>query len=417
MQKILILILIIIMQNNIDAKIRPAAVAGAFYTNNPKALKFEIEGYLKKADKLNDKEEILALVAPHAGYVYSGWVAACAYKQVEGLHYDCVVIISPSHICSFAGSSIYSGDGYETPLGIMRVDKDLASQISSYGVPISDKGHEVDKDGGEHALEVHLPFLQLTLGDVKIVPIIMGSQDVYSIDNLSNALYQAISKSGKKVLIVASSDLSHFHAKRIANSMDALVYKAFARYDYFYLETMLNGRKAEACGGAPILVAMQTAERLGGNKAETLKYATSSDSPYIESDSNRVVGYFSGIIRNKPNLPLVDFPEFSSDEKSMMVDYAKATIKSVAEKTNLPSMSEPSPNMIKEYPVFTTIFKYGNLRGCIGYTISDSSLIDNIRETATLASSKDPRFKPVAPFELESLEVELSVLSRFKKSL
>jgi hypothetical protein len=396
---------------------RPPTVAGAFYPDNPVLLKTAIEEYLAKAERLEVAGDIYGIVAPHAGYVYSGWVAAFAYKQVQGLQYDAVIIISPSHTKAFRGSCIFDGDAYVTPLGESMVDKEMAYQISKVNdlVSYGRDGHEWKGSRSEHALEVQIPFIQVALPNTKIIPIVMGSQDNQSSDALFKAITKIIQKSGKKVLIVASSDLSHFHESSVAKKMDSEIVKTFNRYDYFKLGLYCFSRNWEACGGGPIVVAMMVAEKLGANKAQSVKCANSSESPYIKGDKKSVVGYFSGLMYFDESQKEL-LPELKSEQKEKLLEIAKNTVKKVSSgKDSAHSLKIESKEFFDEYAVFVTLHKNGDLRGCMGHTIAEDNLITAVENSAELACSRDPRFPAVKIEEFNSLEFEITILSRMKR--
>jgi AmmeMemoRadiSam system protein B len=274
--------------------IREAEVAGMFYPGKAGELKKMVKGYLAETKKKIDGD-IMGLVSPHAGYVYSGPVAAWSYKQVEGQDYEVVVIIAPSHLEYFSGASIFSGQYYETPLGKIPIELELAKKLadSSTDIHLSTRGHDPGPDGrGEHSLEVQLPFLQYILRDFKIIPIVIADQSWGNIQNLGNALASVLKD--KKVLIVASSDLSHYHSYDEAYKLDETLVEFFADFEFQKILEGCENRRLEACGYGPIAVMMYTCSSLGCKKSKVLKYATSGDVPIGEK--SQVVGYMSGVV-------------------------------------------------------------------------------------------------------------------------
>ena len=274
--------------------VREPEVAGMFYPGDSTELSHMIEQYLAKTEKTVDGE-ILGLVSPHAGYVYSGPVAAWSYKQVEGKSYDVVVVVAPSHFEYFSGSSVYSGKYYQTPLGNIPVAEELAKELaaSDSRIKLSDAGHDPGRNGqAEHSLEVQLPFLQSTLGDFQLLPIVMAEQTMANTEHLGDALVKVLK--GKKALIVASSDLSHYHSYDDAYKLDETLMDFFADFEFKKILEGCEARKIEACGYGPIAVMMYTCSKLGYNKTKVLKYATSGDVPVGEK--SQVVGYLSGAV-------------------------------------------------------------------------------------------------------------------------
>ena len=199
-------------------KVRQAAVAGSFYPADPKVLSAMMDSFLAKVSGPPVTDPILAVVAPHAGYEYSGPVAAYTYAQLKGHKYTRVVVIAPSHYVAFDFTSIYDGDAYATPLGNVPVDKAFARELvkMSSTMQLSDKGHQTTADAPEHSVEVQLPWLQKVLGNFEIVPIVMGDQSYENSRALGVALAKLIKASGKEgeTLVLASSDLSHYHSLR-----------------------------------------------------------------------------------------------------------------------------------------------------------------------------------------------------------
>ncbi len=397
---------------------RPATVAGTFYPEDADELKNWIKKFLDKGAASDKSQNILGIVAPHAGYVYSGWVAGQAYKKVQGRNFDVVIVIAPSHVKAFRGSSVFDGDAYITPLGELIVDKELAKEISKVNdlVIMSREGHGWKGDRSEHSLEVQLPFIQTVLPKTKIVPIVMGTQDFESADALMKAIVFSVRKLNKNVLIVASSDMSHYHDETTASSMDEKLIKAFGKFDYFRIALNTFTRRWEACGGGPIVVAMMACEQLGANKTETVQYSNSANSPYIQGDKKSVVGYFSGTIFcddiSDDLLPLI-----SKENRQKLLEVAKATIVNTAKDDEEIINIDIPVELSDEYAVFVTIHKHGQLRGCMGHTIADNNLVSAVEESAKLACSRDPRFSPVDAGELEELEYEITVLSRMKRVL
>lgn len=275
-------------------KVREPAVSGMFYPASPEKLKALIQSYLRDTEKLVEGQ-VGGLIAPHAGYVYSGPVAAWSFKQVEGESYPVVVVIAPSHFEYFEGLSVFDGASYRTPLGDIPIARDLAIRLTeaSPHIRLSEAGHAFGYGNrGEHALEVELPFLQQVLGEFKLIPVVMGSQDWLFCEEGARAIYQVFR--GQKVLLVASSDLSHYHPYEVAYKMDEQLLELFEQYQYKALLEQSQYRKIEACGAGPIATVMFASELLGYKKARVLKYATSGDVPHGER--SQVVGYMAGAL-------------------------------------------------------------------------------------------------------------------------
>jgi AmmeMemoRadiSam system protein B/AmmeMemoRadiSam system protein A len=401
-----------------EQKVRVAAVAGSFYPADPKELSAMIDDMLAHATPAPVDGTILAAVAPHAGYPYSGPVAAWTYAALKGHKYSRVVVIAPSHYVAFGFSSIYDGDAYETPLGTIPIDKEFARQLTkmSSTIRFSEQGHTPTSAGGEHAIEVQLPWLQKVLGNFQLVPIVMGDQSYESSRALGVALAKMIEadKKGGDTLILASSDLSHYHPYDQAEIIDHKTLHALESWDYFSMSRNFETRTWEACGGAPIVAAMIYAERMGANKAEVLRYANSGDT---SGDHSRVVGYSADLFVKTSGSAAEEAPfSLTDQEKSELLALARKSAE-YAVQTNKPydPPASTSETLNREYGAFVTLTEAGMLRGCIGYTSPIKPLYITVRDTAAYAALRDPRFRPVAASELSQLEYEISVLSPLRR--
>ncbi len=400
-----------------NEKVRNPCVAGSFYPGDSTTLSQTVIKLLDQAEPPKIEGTIIGMVAPHAGYVYSGHVAASGYDLLKNKSINRVVVISPSHIAAFDGSAVYHGTGYRTPLGTIPVDqefcKKLADQHSS--ITLSDDGHETRRQGRmEHALEVQLPFLQSVLKDFNLVPIIMGDQQYETCRALGIALADLIKDD--KTVIIASSDLSHFHPYDEAVKLDEKVLTAVREWDYINLSRNLSSRVWEACGGGPIVATMIASERLGANQSQIIKYANSGDVPIGEKNS--VVGYMSAIFyRTKSSSQKGDFDfKLTENEQKHLMDIAKKSVRSAVEAGKIHECSSGGyASLEKDRGAFVTLNERGRLRGCIGYVSAVQPLYETIRGAAISAALKDSRFPPVKKEELNQITYEISVLSPFHR--
>jgi AmmeMemoRadiSam system protein B/AmmeMemoRadiSam system protein A len=400
---------------------RPPTVAGSFYPADPDSLRKMIDTLLldRKGQDVSTRE-IFGLIAPHAGYLYSGKVAGKAYKALIGRKYDAVIIIAPSHQLAFKGASVFSGDAYVTPLGVVNVDKKLASDIASVNtiVKLSMDGHKWKGDTPEHSIEVQLPFLQVTIPGTPVVPIVMGTQDALTQDALMRSIVYAVKNSGKKVLLLASTDLSHYHDADSAVSIDGVSLNTLYRYDYFSYQTQFIAGKFEACGGGPIVVVMTAAEQLGATSFVPVNYSHSGKTEAGKNQS-KVVGYFSGLIIKARDEEVDETPFFDQSEIEKVMDIAKKTVINTVTKNNEKEYEIQLIPYNLSFPkaAFVTIHKHGSLRACMGHTFPTESLINEIKYAAKLAATSDYRFGPLRLQELDSLQYEVTVLSRMKRVL
>lgn len=400
--------------------IRQPAVAGTFYPGDSLKLARMVTEMLTHSKLVTPRVKPTGMISPHAGYNYSGPVAASGYKQLKGYKYSTVVVIAPSHREYFNHAAVYCKGGYRTPLGTVEVDSELAGRIvNSAGgelVKCSERGHSHNfMQMGEHSLEVQLPFLQLVLGNFKLVPIVMGDQNAACCKALARALVEAVG-GRDDVLLVASSDLSHFHNYDEANRIDGKLISYVERYNYRGLSSALGRGEVEACGGAPIMAVMEACEKLGAGEARIVVYANSGD---ITTERSRVVGYLSALFY-KSDL-LEKEAEHSSNsggpmglsekEKEYMLNLARQSIVNAVLGRQAPVPEMITPVLEENRGAFVTIKKRGELRGCIGYILAVKPLAETICEMAQAAALRDPRFSPVTEDELDELELEISVLT------
>jgi AmmeMemoRadiSam system protein B len=267
--------------------VRPAAVAGSWYPGTGDALGRAVRGYLEKAAPCPGGE-IRALIAPHAGLMYSGPIGAFAYATLAGRRYEAVVIVGPSHYVAFDGVAIFTRGAFATPLGPVPIAETEAATLQRASARV----REVPgAHAREHSLEMQLPFLACVLPDTPIVPLIMGHQTRETIVDLGRALGTAFE--GRNVLLVASSDLSHYHDAETASRLDRRVLDFIERFDPEGLLDELERVPEHACGGGPVVSVMLAARDLGARQARVLRYGDSGD---VSGDKNAVVGYVAAAL-------------------------------------------------------------------------------------------------------------------------
>ncbi len=270
-----------------DKDIRKSVIAGSWYPGRPDVLRSDIEGFFLRLPDVKIDGSVRGLIVPHAGYVYSGQIAAAAYKIIKGQSFDAVLVLGPSHRAFFRGVSLYERGGYETPLGVVPVDANLAHDIMAQSKTIS---YIPAAHSQEHSIEIQLPFLQVVLGRFSFVPLVMGDQDTETCETLARSIINAAN--GRNILIVGSSDLSHFHSYNNAVKLDSVMLKRIEKMDGKGLLEDLGKNLCEACGGGPAAVTMMVSRKLGADRAKLLKYANSGD---VTGDRTSVVGYASAI--------------------------------------------------------------------------------------------------------------------------
>ena len=267
------------------SQIRPAQFADdQWYPSSANRLRQALDSLLQSAPK-RDLDRLLGLVSPHAGLRFSGAVAAHAYRQLEGRQYSYVAVISPVHRRPLGPYAVTQYRYSSTPLGLIPVAEEFVQELARE-IPVSRVGRD-----DEHSLEIQLPFIQHLLKDFQLLPIMMGDQSLAACQELAQALSNALE--GESALIVASSDLSHFHSYDTAVELDALVSQRIAAYDPEGLADILARGQAEACGGGPIITAMLACRHMGAERATILHYANSGD---VWVDRSSVVGYLAAAL-------------------------------------------------------------------------------------------------------------------------
>jgi len=248
-----------------------------------------VDGYLSHPTG-DVRGDLVALIAPHAGLMYSGPVAAHAYHLLRGRAFDVAVLVGPSHFVGFDGVAIHPAGGFETPLGVATIDEQLSADLMR-ATPLV-REHP-SAHGREHSLEMQLPFVQHLAPSLKIVPLLVGYQTADTARTLADALATALR--GRRALIVASTDLSHYHDAATATQLDSIVLDCVSCFDADRLQHALDVRPEHACGGGPAVAVMRAARALGANDARVLNYADSGD---VSGDKSAVVGYMAAAFGN-----------------------------------------------------------------------------------------------------------------------
>ena len=385
-------------------EVREAQFAGRFYDASAAALSRQIEDYLRQAKKGPVQAAPLrVLIVPHAGYSCSGPVAAHAYTLVQGLDFETVVIMGTSHQAGLRGCSIYPEGGYRTPLGVAEVDSALAREIMHIsGYSFSPRAHL-----SEHSIEVQIPFIQKVLPRAKIVPILMGAPTPRTISTLAQSLVQALQ--GKNVLVVASTDLSHYYPKEKANAIDTETVELIKTLQVDPLVKKIQRGENIMCGGGGVVAALLYAQEIGKAKIEILRYSDSSETCGPPSE---VVGYLAaaGFIEAAGRAG-----PFSEESKHELLRLARSAIVLFVQDQAVIRYSPQSPELLVERGVFVTLKKNGMLRGCIGFVEPPGPLHLTVAQAAIYASVKDPRFNPVVPDELDTISIEISILTPMRR--
>lgn len=397
-------------------KVREPAVAGLFYPKDPAELSRVIDACLAAAKVGSRDGELKALICPHAGYPYSGPVAAFAYKLLAGRSYDTVIVMGPSHYAAIHAVAVPDAEIYRTPLGdvpIADMAKKLASlrpfaldpfclvQRPDWWPQASRSAPDEDKaDTWEHSVEVQVPFLQRTLKSFKLVPVVFGEVAPLA---AAQALLQVIDD---RTLIVASSDLSHYDTYANAQKRDRRCIEAICRLDPDAVGD------EDACGHAPIRTLLYVAKQRGW-QARLLDYRNSGDT--TGDKSRGVVGY-AAIAFYAPAAGPIAAPaaaQFTAADRRFLLGLARRTVREVTATGQLPELPAATlgPQFTAAKGCFVTLTKNRDLRGCIGYILPQGPLYQAVIENARNAALRDPRFPSVTPPEVDQLEIEISVLT------
>jgi AmmeMemoRadiSam system protein B/AmmeMemoRadiSam system protein A len=378
--------------------IRPAAVAGRFYPGDPSALAQQVGSFLAQIDQPAAIPPLLpkAIIAPHAGYVFSGRVAASAYARLARGRgaITRVVVLGPSHFVSFRGFAGSTAEAWQTPLGAVRLGRPAAGTAA-----LSD---ELDRAlASEYSVEVHVPFVQAVLGGVELVPVAVGSATPEAASSLIDSLW-----GGPETLIVISSDLSHFLGYRPAQEIDCRTTAAIEAFDAGALTS------AHACGFVPVSGLLLSAKRRGMTVA-TLDLANSAD---VGGTRDRVVGYGAWAFYERQSAvePVADAALLSA-AGPVLIELARASIMHglAVGAPLVPADSHRLPAAITAPGAsFVTLRRHGRLRGCVGTYIASRPLMADVATNAFNAAFRDPRFLPLRHDEFAELDLSLALLTR-----
>lgn len=397
-----------------DDFIKRPNVSGQFYPGSPKVLSGDIDSFFRSAAIVPSHQKIPLLIAPHAGYPFSGLVAAHAFKAASGNHYKTIVVIGPSHFVDFPGVAIWPQGSFETPLGMIDVDGEFAKKLTALSERISFIPKAFLR---EHSVEVELPFLQKTFKDFKIVPLLTGRPKYEDCAALASALDGAIGDRDD-VLVVISTDMSHYFDDATARRMDYAAISLIKNLDANRLWSQCLVRNIEFCGFPGVETALLLAKQRGLNGVEVLKYANSGD---VTGDKNGVVGYTAvAFYKNNPhNSPVAaqekqeqGLSSLTAQQKQQLLAMARKTVEAYVKTEKVIEFEETDPRLSKKEGAFVTLRNGGQLRGCVGNIIGRGPLYQTVRDM-TIAATQDDRFRlnPVKKEELPEIEIEISVLS------
>jgi hypothetical protein len=394
--------------------VKEASLAGSWYPSSKTELESMMQGYLDAANPPKIDGRLFAIISPHAGLRFSGPIAAYGFKAAMGRDIKTVILIGFSHRKPFDGISVYNKGSFRTPIGEISVDASLADAIMA-GSPRTSFIPSVFDE--ENSIELQLPFIQTAFKGAMIVPIAFGTQDYEDAVSLSAALERAL-KGRKDYIIVASTDMSHYHSYDAANSMDRITIslvegmKARDIYD----ECMM--RTSELCGVMPVVSTLLAAGKLGFNDTKILKYANSGDT---YGDKDRVVGYMSAVVYSSTVSGKSRASEKGDErmlndaQRKRLLTIARESITSFVMDGKRKKFTEDDPLLSEPMGAFVTLHERGELRGCIGNMVGRGPLYQTVADMAIEAATDDPRFQALSPKELSMIDLEISVLSPLKR--
>jgi len=365
--------------------IRNPVVAGQFYPEAPDQLRSMIEGMV---DKKAVKEEVIGLLSPHAGYPYSGPVAGATISRIK--FKDTFIIMGPNHTGSGKPLGIMTEGVWKTPLGEVEIDSELGKQILAASGYLQED-HVAHQH--EHSIEVQLPFLQYFKPDIKLVPIVLAyaSGDVYK--EIGQGLAKAIKELNREVVIIASSDMTHYESQESAQRKDTQAIEAMLDLNEDELLKRVQELDISMCGYAPTVSLISAAKELGATGAELVKYQTSGDTT---GDYAAVVGYAGVIITGM----------------SPLVKLAREAVETYVKGGKTLEVGELTPEMKQRAGVFVSIHKFDELRGCIGtFEPTENNVAEETITNAISSATRDPRFPPITPKEFKDLTYSVDVLT------
>ena len=402
-----------------EERVREPAVSGQFYPASPGRLREMLARFLDPLPSRKDPGRLIALICPHAGYIYSGEVAARSYKLLDGSRIDTVILIGPSHRFPLRGASVWPSGIYKTPLGDVEINRQMATQITESSEDIT---FEPQAHLQEHSLEVQIPFLQMVLKTFRIVPVLVGRLSPQTLESMSRKLASLLEDS--RTILVASTDLSHYHPYEEAVAMDKRTLEAIRAGHGEQLMTLVKNGDAELCGLMPVLLLLRTMQSFNQTvRIDLLKYANSGDTSGMK---DRVVGYAAlsfSISDQKPS----DSEErgerklseeedrLNEKEQKKLLQIARSSITSYLDKKGAPQFEVTENRLLERRGVFVTLHKKGMLRGCIGYIKPIMPLYKATSDCAISAAVKDYRFPPLKEQEMDEIDIEISALTPLKK--
>lgn len=422
-------------------EIRKAVVAGQFYPSHAQELSQQVEYFLTQAEEvITSKEkidgELIAFLVPHAGYIFSGQVAAYGFRLLEGRKFDTIILIGLAHRYPLGNkAAVYPKGYFETPLGKVKIDETIVNHLCQLN-PLIEKNIHAHLD--EHCLEVEIPFLQKVLKEFQIVPILLGNPDLKTCQKIGETIAQVINeqRKTKNILLLCSTDMSHYPGYEQANRVDRKALTVLEKLDPEELKQTIDALMGEGipnlhcvfCAEGALFTTIYAVKKLGANEVKILRYANSGD--VRVGNKSQVVGYAAVVFVKSPQPhpdahrgrmrekeeEKMEKSEFklSPEAQTELLTIARKSIESSLEGKKI-EFTPKSPELKNLGAVFVTLRKKGHLRGCVGTTMARRTIAEEVTEMACAAAFQDYRFPPIKKEELKDIKIEISVLSPLEK--
>ncbi len=414
MRKVISLLFIIALLGtaSVEGKevIRQPAVAGSWYPGNRDELSKTVDSFLKNANDRELKGDLIALIAPHAGYAFSGPVAAESFRQLEGRKFATVILIGPSHTSFFRGISIFDRGYFATPLGKIKVSDEARSMVQENELI----KFNADAHRREHCLEIELPFLQRNIKDFEIIPLLTGQVSLDDCSKVAETIVKHFTIGD--TLLVASSDMSHYPSykdaiyadRKILEVIETLDAEKLASTSKSILRENIPNLSCTMCGENAVLTTIIAARKLKANCVTVLKYSNSGDShPSGWSHKSKVVGYGA--------VAITRFPSISTESQKKLLELARKSIEYYLRKKEILEVTRASAELSQEFGLFVTLRHGRELRGCVGQVEYPAPLYKMVAHSSCSAAFSDPRFPPLTKDELEKITINVTVCSPLRK--
>jgi len=408
----MLILSVVLIPHAYAGDVKKADLAGSWYPSSKAALETVLKNCMDKARSARVDGDIFALVVPHAGFQFSGPVAARAFKAAERINPGTVIVLGFSHKNFFDGISVYDRGAFATPLGELRIDTALAEDLKSKNTRIS---FYPDIFSGENSIEMVLPFIKFVFPNAGILPVIFGTGDIDDASIFADALKSSIGgKSG--YLVVASTDLSHYHPYEDAIKIDRRTIASLGKMNGRDLYDEVKSERCEMCGVMPVTAMLLAAEKMGYDKIKVLDSENSGDT---FGDKSRVVGYVAAAVyrdnKAAAGIPKKEALMLNAPEKKRLLGIARESITDFVRDGRRKTFKESAPVLNSDLGAFVTLHENGELRGCIGNMTGQGPLYKTIADMAIEAATGDPRFRRLSVSELDKIDIEISVLSPLKK--